>query len=130
MSNQVFPTQAQLPGTKINVRRSAVYATKVQVSASGYETRLALQSTPRVDYVLDIEFMRTRTPYSEVQTVVTFIHAHLGAWDSFLFWDPYLLETDPGNAQKRVRFVDDSITLERMASGYWGIKNLKLVEVK
>jgi hypothetical protein len=121
MSSSVFPTFA---GLKINVKRTPVYATKVSTSSSGKETRLSFQSTPRFRYSLELEFLRTAVNGNEVATLLAFIDTMKGAWDDFLFNDPY------SGSQVRVRFEEEAVQYEQFASGYWLVKSLSLISVK
>lgn len=121
MSNSVFPSFA---GLKMNVRRAPVFATKVQTSPSGKEVRGVFQSTPRYRYVLDMEFLRTAVNGNEVTTLLNFLETHKGSWDSFLFNDPLT------GSQVRVRFEEDELEVEQFASGFWSVKNIKLITVK
>lgn len=91
MSNLVFPT---LKGFDITVNRMPVYATLVQVAASGKELRASFQTFPRYKWELTLNFVRqvgfsAATPTDEAGTLQRFFMAHLGQWDSFLFSDPY-----------------------------------------
>lgn len=91
MSNQVFPS---LPGFDIKVSRMPVYATLIQAAPSGKELRASFQSSPRFRYTLVLNFVRqagfsAKTAYDEAATLMQFFADHRGAWDSFLFTDPY-----------------------------------------
>jgi uncharacterized protein (TIGR02217 family) len=52
------------------------------------EFRVANASFPRYRYVLTFEFLRQRTGLTEWSTLVGFINARQGGFDSFLFTDP------------------------------------------
>lgn len=117
MSNSVFPS---LPGTDITVDRETIYSTQVRTSVSGKEQRTSWQGTPRYRYRLKFNVLNTaRTApspwaaYDEAAIVQKFMDDHLGAWDSFLFNDPY------SGVQTRVRFESDSLVLRRVVSGIW-----------
>jgi hypothetical protein len=124
MSNAVFPT---FPGLDIAVKRSAVYATKIQTSSSGKELRASFQSTPRYHYELRMNFLRQaafNTIVDEVATLKAFFDMMLGAWDSFFFTDPV------DGVQRRVRFEQDNMDLEQLVVGAWDGQTIKLVSVK
>lgn len=91
MSNQVFPT---LSGFDIKVAREQLYATAVQVAASGKELRASWWSTPRYRWQLTLNFARQagfsiNTASDEAAALTTFFQTHRGRWDSFLFTDPF-----------------------------------------
>lgn len=85
MSDLVFPT---LSGQKINIKRRAIYKTKVQESASGKELRASFWSTPRYRYSLTFAFLRSRDSLLEYQTLADFVGRHQGQFETFLFQDP------------------------------------------
>ena len=90
MSSLVFPS---LAGLDIAVKRTPVFATKIQTAASGKELRASFQAFPRYRYELRMNFLRQANNYNalsdEAATLMTFLAQHKGAWDSFLFQDPY-----------------------------------------
>lgn len=127
MSNSVFPST--LPGIDIKVSRRAIYSTKIQTARSGKELRASWWATPRYAYTLTLNFVRQAgfssvTPSDEAATLVAFFETHRGAWDSFLFDDPY------DAVQRRVRFNGDELELERLANKAWDGKTISLISVK
>lgn len=90
MSNLIFP---YLAGLDIAVKRAPIFATKIQTAASGKELRASFQAFPRYRYELRINFLRQANSYNtvsdEAATLMSFLAQHRGAWDSFLFADPY-----------------------------------------
>jgi len=84
MSDAVYPA---LPGLTWPVKRTPVWATRVQTSASGREWRQSLTTTPRYRYVLPYEFLRNEATYAEFQTLFGFFNARRGSYDTFLFDD-------------------------------------------
>lgn len=86
MSTLVFPT---LPGMDIAIKRTPVYATKIQTASSGKELRASFQSTPRYRYALPLNFLRQavlNASNDEAAQLLAFFGAHKGRWDSF--WLP------------------------------------------
>lgn len=121
MSTAVFPVFA---GLKLNAKRTRIDATKIGTSSSGKETRAVLQSTPRYRYVVELEFVRTYANGNEVDTLMNFIAARQGAYDTFFLPDPYT------GANVLVRFENDEQTIEQLYSGIWSVKSLNLISVK
>lgn len=124
-----------LPGVKIDVSRTPVYATAVQTSIGGKEVRTYFQSTPRYRYSLSIEFLRSpaRGAFTtEAQALVDFFDGQIGRYDTFTFYDPLLVETHgrTANAAKTVRFDSDEITFKRFANGFWQVASVDLISVK
>ena len=65
------------------MKRSEVYATKIQTASSGRELRASFQSTPIYHYELRLNFLRQaayNTIVDEVATLKTFFDTMLGAW--------------------------------------------------
>jgi hypothetical protein len=127
MSNLVFPDT--LMGFDIKVTRKEIYSTIVQSAASGKELRAGLWSTPRYSYQLNLNFVRqsgfsVNTLVDELSTLVTFFETHKGKWDSFLFNDPV------DGAQRRVRFAQDNLDLERIVNLVWAGNAIELISVK
>lgn len=129
MSSSVFPMN--LPGLDISVEREPAYATTIHTSSSGKETRATWQSTPRYLYRLKFNGLRANTQapapnaaHTETAIVLKFLDDHKGAWDSFLFTDPY------DNTQRTVRLVEDSLRMRRITSTWWAIDSLELISVK
>lgn len=124
MSNEIFPT---LPGTKIDVRRTVTWSTKVMKARSGREQRISYQEVPIYEYELTIEVLRQGTingkDYNELKLLVDFYNARKGAFDNFQFKDPY------DNALRTVRFKDDKLDTARIMSNLWEAKKVSLIEV-
>lgn len=86
MSSTVFPT---LAGALIDVEREASYSTIVQRESGGRELRVATQSEAVYRWRISYDFLRQDAGGDEAQTLLAFFKTHRGAWDSFLFTDPY-----------------------------------------
>jgi hypothetical protein len=89
MSSLVFPS---FPGMDIAIKRTAIFATKVQTASSGKELRASFQSAPRYRYVLPLNFLRQavlNAATDEVATLLAIFNAAKGRWDSFLLTDAY-----------------------------------------
>jgi hypothetical protein len=117
MGSQVFP---QLPGLDIQVQRESIYSTKIYTSASGEEQRTSWWPTPRFRYQLRFNFLRTSVaapaPWqadSEAGVILQFLDDHRGAWDSFVFADPY------DGVQRQVRFEQDTLVIQQVVGGVW-----------
>ncbi len=124
MSNLVFPS---FQGIDLAIKRRAIYATKVQTSASGKELRASFQSTPRYAYELKFNFLRQagyQSTQDEVAQLDSFFDTMIGSWDSFLLNDPV------DGVQRRVRFVDDQLDLEQILNQCWSGGTVKLISVK
>lgn len=122
----VFPV---LAGLDIAVKRSEVFATLVQVSASGKELRSSFWSTPRYHYELTFNFLRQAnysplTPCDELVALRTFFEAALGQFNTFSYTDPL-----DGTVQT-CRFEQDNLDLEQIFFLMWKGEPLKLVTVK
>lgn len=85
MSNLVFPV---LLGAAVGVKKSPVWSTITQRTASLREVRTSLASQPLYNFELPYEFLRFNLGYSELQTLMGFVNQMLGSWDSFLYSDP------------------------------------------
>jgi uncharacterized protein (TIGR02217 family) len=83
MSSEIFPT---LAGLEYPVVRTPIFKTLIQQSASGGETRSALQLYPRWQYRLSFNFLRDDAN-DEFRTLCAFFLARKGSFDSFLFQD-------------------------------------------
>ena len=100
MSNLVFPN---LPGLDIAIKRTPVYATKVQTASSGKELRASFQSTPRYRYSLPLNFLRQavlNTTSDEVDQLLAFFGAQKGRWDSFWLPDAAVMNQIPNGASE------------------------------
>ncbi len=86
MSSSVFPT---LSGSVLDIDREAAYATTVQREAGGRELRVNTQAAAIYKWRIGYDFLRQDAGGDEAQTLLAFFKAHRGAWDSFLFTDPY-----------------------------------------
>jgi uncharacterized protein (TIGR02217 family) len=98
VSNAVFPV---LPGLMWDVTRTPQWATKVQRSSSGKETRVAYISAPIWRWVLQFDVLRQNTVVSELSQILGFFNARRGKFDSFLYSDP----------------TDSAVTLEPFGTG-------------
>jgi hypothetical protein len=88
MSTLVFPN---LPGMDVAIKRTPIYATKVQTASSGKELRASFQSTPRYRYSLPLNFLRQavlNATNDEAAQLLAFFGTHKGKWDSFWLPDP------------------------------------------
>ena len=129
MSSYKFPLS--LPGIDIAIsRRGPIYATQIQTTSSGKEQRASWQAVPRYEYDLKINVLREGVPapapfqaLDEVTAVLGFGDDHRGAWDSFLIDDPL------DGTERRVRFVEDSFTVVKIAEDLWET-SFSLVTVK
>lgn len=113
------------PGLLLKTQKTPLWATKVHTSSSGLESRIALQSTPRYRYSVEIEFLRNRATLTEATDLLAFLNARYGSFDFFNFYDK--LQVTPGYVY--VRFEDDGFTFKEFASGFWSA-NLKLISLK
>jgi hypothetical protein len=116
-----FPT---LPGLLITCHRRPIFSTGIQTSASGKEMRASWWSTPRYEYDLTFEILREDATYTEVSTLLAFIAARLGSFDSFTFVDPY----DGTNVT--CRFKQDSFDFARIVDKKWELRTLTLISLK
>lgn len=85
MSNAVFP---DLPGLAWGVKKTPVWNTNVQKSASGREVRSAYYSYPQWRFVLSFDVLRTRAAVNELERLAGFFNARKGSFESFLYEDP------------------------------------------
>ena len=76
-----------LAGLEYPVVRTPVFKTLTQETASGMETRAALQLYPRWRYTLSFNFLRDDAN-DEFRTLLGFFLARRGAYEAFLFNDP------------------------------------------
>ena len=84
MSDLIFPT---LPGISWNIVRTPLWATRVQTSISGRQSRQADWTYPRYSWELDYDFLRSGPGYSELQTLVGFVNQMQGGFATFLYRD-------------------------------------------
>lgn len=85
MGNAVFP---KLPGLKWGVKKTPVWSTKIQKSASGRELRAAYYRYPLWKFSLSFEVLRTRASVNELEQLAGFFNARRGSFESFLYEDP------------------------------------------
>jgi uncharacterized protein (TIGR02217 family) len=83
MSLAVFPS---LAGLEYPVVRTPIFRTLIQETASGAESRAALQLYPRWQWTLSFNFLRDDSN-NEFRTLLAFFLARKGAFDAFLFED-------------------------------------------
>lgn len=112
MSDAVFPT---LPGLTYPVEKTAIWSTKIQTSVSGKETRLGYWSYPRWEYALRYSILRSDNVNAELQTLVGFFNARMGAYDDWLFLDP-----DDYIATNQVFATGDGTTTAFQLARTWG----------
>ena len=84
MSNDIFPT---LPGLGWPVIKTPINSTTVKTSVSGRDYRRANWTYPKYQYQLVWDLLRQNASFSEMSTLMQFINAHYGQWDSWLFND-------------------------------------------
>jgi phage-related protein len=120
MSDSVFPS---FPLLGRAMTRTPFYRTKIQMNGAEGELRVRRRSAARYRYHLSIDLLRQAGAFTEVQQILDFLDQHKGAWDSFLFTDPY------DGAQRRVRFDSDELELTWEANGAWSAKTVVLVTV-
>ena len=84
MSDQVFPS---LPGIAWNIVRTPTWKTRTQVTISGKETRQSDWSYARYSWEVNYDFLRSAPSFGELQTLIGFLNARQGSFDSFLYTD-------------------------------------------
>lgn len=84
MTEAIFPT---LPGLTWNNQKTPQFATRSQRSVSGKLARASLAAAPIYRFSLAYEFLRAGAE-AELQTLLGFFLARLGAGESFLYADP------------------------------------------
>lgn len=87
MSDEIFP--GNLPGLKWDRVRTASSKTKVYEALSGAERRIRHMPSPKHRIELSYELLRENQGFTELQTLRGFFMSRDGAFDSFLFHDPY-----------------------------------------
>ena len=126
MSDLVFPT---LPGLSITVNREPRYATQIHEAVSGKEVRVGWRTVPKIRYQIKVTARNASnapSPYSaitETQIILDFLDDHLGSLDSFLLPDPYT------TSNVRVRFVEDSLRMTQIVSGWWAFESVEFESV-
>jgi hypothetical protein len=127
MSTNVYP---DLIGLDMAVQRTPLYKTTIHESLSGKEDRASWQSTPRYRYRLVYNLVRDNVaapaPWaasSEAGVVLGFLETSKGCFDSFVYNDPY------SGTPTQVRFVEDSISLTKIADHAWSV-SVEFISVK
>lgn len=87
MSDAIFPTG--LPGIKWERTRADTYKTSVYEALSGAERRIRHRAIPKRHIDLSYEVLREQGTLAELQVLRSFFMARSGAFDSFLFLDPW-----------------------------------------
>lgn len=95
MSDAAFPMSLIAYGLSM----APTFSTQVVTTTGGHEQRNAQWSTPRRRWRLPLSNMTA----AERVTLIAFIEARKGAWDSFLLTDPVT------STQYRCRFGDDAM---------------------
>lgn len=108
MSDLYFPVD--LPGLVLE-SRSTEYGDNIQEAASGPEYRLNRTATPRYRYEYSLRF--ARGTHSEWQDLQDFFTDHGGRRESFLLVDGI------DGTERRARFGDPDLTLERIVPGIY-----------
>jgi uncharacterized protein (TIGR02217 family) len=84
MSSLVLPS---LAGLGFDVVRTPLWDTTVQTAASGKETRITRQVSPRWRWELAFNVLRSNASYNELQQLAGFFNARQGRFDTFLYQD-------------------------------------------
>ncbi|EMU0886111.1 DUF2460 domain-containing protein [Neisseria gonorrhoeae] len=85
MGNAVFP---EFPGLKWGRKKTAVWSTGTQKSASGREFRTSYYTYPQWRFSLSFEVLRTKASVNELEKLAGFFNARKGSFESFLYEDP------------------------------------------
>lgn len=85
MGNAVFP---EFPGLKWGRKKTAVWSTGTQKSASGREFRTAYYTYLQWRFSLSFEVLRTKASVNELEKLAGFFNARKGSFESFLYEDP------------------------------------------
>ncbi len=85
MGNAVFP---EFPGLKWGRKKTAVWSTGTQKSASGREFRTAYYTYPQWRFSLSFKVLRTKASVNELEKLAGFFNARKGSFESFLYEDP------------------------------------------
>lgn len=123
MSTMVFPT---LPGMDIAIKRTPIYATKVQTASSGKELRASFQSSPRYRYALPLNFLRQavlNTSSDEASQLLSFFGTHKGKWDSFWLPDPMAVNLIPNGTSEEANPTAFGSLLILATNPYQGTKS-------
>ena len=84
MSTNIFP---DLPGLSWSRKKTPIWSTKVQTSASGKELRTSYFSFPKYQFSLSYEVLR-ETGQAELQALIGLFNKCRGSFDTFLYTDP------------------------------------------
>jgi hypothetical protein len=121
MSNETFPT---FPSRAISIKRRALFSTKVQTSTSGMELRTSWQSRPKYEFQITFEALVTgKGGLTQPQILNSFYVRMRGAYDTFKFTDPL------DGTERKCRFMDDNLELERFSAYHWKTGGIKILEV-
>ena len=113
MSNAVFPT---FPGLKWGRKKTAVWSTNIQKSASGREIRSAYYTYPQWKFSLSFEVLRTKASINELEKLAGFFNERRGSFDSFLYEDP----TDNKVTDQLIGNVVQGVTRYQLVCNYGG----------
>ena len=113
MSNAVFPT---FPGLKWGRKKTAVWSTNIQKSASGREIRRAYYTYPQWKFSLSFEVLRTKASINELEKLAGFFNERRGSFDSFLYEDP----TDNKVTDQLIGNVVQGVTRYQLVRNYGG----------
>ena len=113
MSNAVFPT---FPGLNWGRKRTAVWSTNIQKSASGREIRSAYYTYPQWKFSLSFEVLRTKASINELEKLAGFFNERRGSFDSFLYEDP----TDNKVTDQLIGNVVQGVTRYQLVRNYGG----------
>lgn len=108
MGNAVFP---EFPGLKWGRKKTAVWSTGTQKSASGREFRTAYYTYPQWRFSLSFEVLRTKASVNELEKLAGFFNARKGSFESFLYEDP----------------VDNAVTDQPVGNTVQGVARYQLV---
>ncbi|HFA9801276.1 TPA: DUF2460 domain-containing protein, partial [Neisseria gonorrhoeae] len=78
----------EFPGLKWGRKKTAVWSTGTQKSASGREFRTAYYTYPQWRFSLSFEVLRTKASVNELEKLAGFFNARKGSFESFLYEDP------------------------------------------
>jgi hypothetical protein len=122
MSNAIYPSL--IHGFTYTFLKTPEFATIVQKSPNGYETRIAQMQNPLWHFTLVYDYLYDHfpsqnntmpyTPYTDLATLMGFFLARQGQNDSFLFTDPTDSSVGPAmlsgspNLQTQLPLVADS----------------------
>lgn len=115
MGNAVFPT---LPGLAWNVGKRPQFKTIAHRAVSGKEARASLMAYPLWTFRLPFEVLRDGLQGNDFDTLLGFVLARKGSFDSFLYADP----SDPGVTGQQFGTGDGTTTQFQLVRtlGYGG----------